>query len=297
MPVIKLNEGLERLKFRANEDISNKLHYIRTNTGSPYNCLSGLSSFCKAKALLSWYQDNDLKQFQQHAYVSSKVKRMYLQYTPDDWIGAYGHFMALASNNPELIHWFSQCTLDNLSTYQKTIHRNNVGSPIYHAFQAILALQGKWQLLGERAEYILANPPGKKMLKYQLDQRFYLALAQGDVTVMEQVLSEFTSPKVAKVRNFEQAFGLTEHLLSTFAFIYAKIAWLHGYQVQVDSSLLPMEWLPMTPLVKYKDEFDFMAEYDIFKPFSGEFKSRSPVPKGQKMIDIITDSNPGQKLP
>lgn len=297
MPTINFNKGIEVLQFESSEDITNKLKYIRTNTGSPYNCLFGLSDYFKAKALLAWYQDNDLYQFQQQAYSAAKVQRMYLQYTPDDWIGGYGHFMALASNSPTLIHWFSQCTGNNFRTYQKKIFRNNIGSPEYHAFQAILALQGKWQLLGERAEYILANPPGKKMLKYQLDQRFYLALAKGDITSMEQILSEFTSPKVAKVRNFEQAFSLTEHLLSTFAFIYAKIAWLHGYQVQVDSPWLPMEWLPMTPLSEYKDEFDFIAEYEVFKPFTREYEHWSPVPIGEKMIDITIDSNPGQKLP
>jgi|GEM_PF-591440 len=297
MPTIDFNKGIARATFIANEDIKNKLHYIRTNTGSPYNCLFGLSGYFKAKALLAWYQDKDINQFQQHAYSSAKIQRMYLQYTPDDWIGAYGHFMPLASNAPDIIHWFSQCTIGNFRTYQKTIFRNNIGSPEFHAFQAILALQGKWQLLGERAEYILANPPGKKMLKYQLDQKFYLALAKGNLTDMEQILSEFVSPKIARVRNFEQAFVLTENLLSTFAFIYAKIAWLHGYQVQIESPWLPMEWLPMQPLANYHNEFDFIEEFEIFRPFTGEFAHLSPVPLGKEMVNITTDSNPAQKLP
>ncbi|WP_394393522.1 hypothetical protein [Shewanella woodyi] len=87
--------------------------------------------------------------------------------------------------------------------------------------QAILAMQGKWELLGERAEYILANPPGKRMAKYQIDQEFYLALAKGDVPAMEQALHTLTVTKT-KIRNFDGALGLTEHLMSMFGFIYAK---------------------------------------------------------------------------
>ncbi|MFP3565314.1 Imm49 family immunity protein [Paraburkholderia sp. SIMBA_030] len=106
------------------------------------------------------------------------------------------------------------------------------------------------------------------MKKYEIDHRFYLALSRKDVPGMEAVLQELTSPKVSKVRNVEQAFGFTEKLIATHAVIYAKIAWRHGFQVNVDTPWIPQEWLPITPLADYVDPYDFMSRVEISGPLS-----------------------------
>lgn len=51
-----------------------------------------------------------------------------------------------------------------------------------------------------------------------------------------------------------------------FAVVYAKIAWLHGHQVQVSSPYVPKEWLPIAPLPKYEEAFAFMTESDDSMP-------------------------------
>jgi len=85
---------------------------------------------------------------------------------------------------------------------------------------------------------------------------------------MEAVLNELTSPKVARVRNFEPAFGLTENLIATHATIYAKIAWRHGYEVEVDSPWVPKEWLPIAPVASYEDPWPFMQSFDSISPLT-----------------------------
>ena len=40
----------------------------------------------------------------------------------------------------------------------------------------------------------------------------------------------------------------------------AKLAWLKGIQVEIDSSLVPKELLPIRPLEKYEDRYDFLKE-------------------------------------
>ncbi|AGQ05926.1 hypothetical protein BJAB0715_01280 [Acinetobacter baumannii BJAB0715] len=37
-------------------------------------------------------------------------------------------------------------------------------------------------------------------------------------------MTELTSPKIVKVRNFEFAFTFTEHFIATHAVIYSKLA-------------------------------------------------------------------------
>ncbi|CAG2271366.1 hypothetical protein BCCR75502_01618 [Burkholderia sola] len=80
---------------------------------------------------------------------------------------------------------------------------------------------------------------------------------------MEATLQELTSPKVAKVRNAEHAFGFTEKLIGTHAVIYAKIAWRHGLRVRVDTPWIPEEWLPIEPLDNYLDPYEFMGNFKV----------------------------------
>lgn len=286
MAKICTETGMQRLHARADENMSGELNAIRHTPKARQGCLVGLSSHYKAKALLAWFQDKDLLQLKQDAYTSAKLSRMTYQRGTGIWTGAFSHFMPLVSDNEALIDWHSQYISPLYRVTGGKAVRNRVGCPEYHAFQALLALQGKWDLLGKRAEYILANPPGKKMLKYQLDQEFYLALAKGDTIAMEQALATLTGPK-AKIRNFDGALGLTEHLMSLFGFIYAKMAWRAGYEVQVDSPYLPMEWLPTTPLAEYTQAHDFLAEFDIYQPFEdADCVHQSPVLDKHQAIDI-----------
>jgi hypothetical protein len=41
--------------------------------------------------------------------------------------------------------------------------------------------------------------------------------------------------------------------------IYAKIAWLHGHEVRVDSPYVPAQWLPLEPLPHYDPVYRFLA--------------------------------------
>ena len=53
--------------------------------------------------------------------------------------------------------------------------------------------------------------------------------------------------------------GYMADLVSSAAVIYAKIAWLHGHEVRVNSPYIPEEWLPCTPLDRYDAHYSFLA--------------------------------------
>ncbi|WP_281214070.1 Imm49 family immunity protein [Shewanella insulae] len=128
------------------------------------------------------------------------------------------------------------------------------------------------------------------MARYQIDQEFYLALAKGDMVGMEQALHTLTVP-LAKFRNFDGALVLTQHLMSMFGYIYAKIAWRAGYQVQVDSPYLPMEWLALEGLPHY-EELDITQGFDLFQPFDEEYAALSPVADPIQRFDVTLGSRP-----
>lgn len=98
------------------------------------------------------------------------------------------------------------------------------------------------------------------MQTYLTDYAFYAALAEGNSEKMQTALYQLLDTKKFNARrNWEN--GYTQDLIYTCVIIYAKLAWYHGYQIEVDSPYVPKEWLDMTPLPEYQDEFPFLLQY------------------------------------
>ncbi|MDO7536800.1 Imm49 family immunity protein [Acinetobacter pittii] len=257
-----------------NENTVSLVDYITNNKGDVPFCIGMLGSYAEANAMVSWFRDKDLIAFKQWCFIAAKLNRMMFQFDTIEWFPAYKHLYALLSDNEEIISWYSQhrVSYDRQGSMKD---RDNPRKPDFHGYQLILALNHEWDKLSERCELILQTDL-KKDKKYLIDHRFYLALVNGDKSEMENVLNELTSPKIAKVRNFEFAFTFTEHFIATHAVIYTKLAWRNGYQLNIDTPWIPKEWLPVEPLLEYPEPWEFMREFDIFTPFDDEWKAWSP---------------------
>ena len=266
-----VQRGIEHVGDRwADRAIS----YLNEGKGSREGCLSGVLSHAEAQSLMAWFRKRDLFCYKQWAYVAAKTQRMCFQIEPGAWFPTYKHLYALLSDNEDMVKWYRQhkvsyCLEDEIK------NKDNPRKATFHGYQIILALNGEWELLERRCEQILSANLNKDR-KYLIDHRFYLALARGEKAEMESVLNELTSPKIARVRNFEPAFAFTENLIATHATIYAKIAWRYGYEIEVDSPWVPKEWLPVQPLEKYEDPWPFMQDFDLYQPFDGGWAPWSP---------------------
>ncbi|MEG0407135.1 MAG: Imm49 family immunity protein [Acinetobacter sp.] len=288
MSDLKNNEALQKALAHViqhaeyREDIQVKIDYITQQKGDIEFCTRRLRSYSEANAMVSWFRDGDLIAFKQWCYIAAKLNRMVIQFDPIEWFPAYEHLYALLSDNEEIISWYAKHRL-SYDRQGSIKDRDNPRKPDFHGYQLILALNHEWELLRERCELILSTEL-KKDRKYLIDHRFYLALANGDKTEMENVLTELTSSKISKIRNHEFAFTFTEHFISTFAVIYAKLAWRNGYQLDIDMPWIPKEWLPIQRLDEYLEPWDFMKKFDLWTPFDEECADWSP----QKVIDSYT---------
>lgn len=261
-----------------NDNVERSIHLITNKEGDYTFFLRILRGFCEANATVAWFEKRDLIEFKQWAFLASKLQRILLQYRPNEWFPAYKLFYTVLSDNTELISWYKQFQLPFCSSPSDIKDRDNPKQPDFHAYQALLALNGEWDELRQRCELILSTDL-KKDKKYLIDHRFYLALANGDKTEMENVLKELTSPKIARVRNYEMAFAFTEHFISTFATLYAKLAWMWGYELEIDTPFIPKAWLPIAPLETYPEPWDFMKEFEIFTPLDAPWTEFSPKKK------------------
>ncbi|MFQ3171303.1 MAG: hypothetical protein ACI9DG_001337 [Oleispira sp.] len=233
--------------------------------------LSNLNDHFTSLAMKSFYQENSLNQCKAAAYNSAIADRMVLQDKPYPRGSAYPHKLLcpLLSDNKAIIHWYGQFFLPVLRFDFKKQPAFQVPCQAEHyTVQMGHAILGNWQQLADNCELALAESPKKRKL-FQIDYAFLYALAKGDVPAMETALAELVAPKVRVNRQKELGFGLTEKLMYGWGVILAKLAWYHGYEVDVDSPWVPKELLPFKPLpdTEYHSGIDFMDDFDIFTPF------------------------------
>ena len=225
-----VKRGVEHVGDRWNQQA---VDYLNAGNGDRLGCLEVLLCNVEARSLMSWFKSRDLRGSKQWAYLAAKTQRMIFQIKPWRWFPAYEHLYALLSDHEELIDWYSRHRLpfyiQDEERGNEALNKDDPALVTFHSYQALLALQGRWEDVHRRCEQILSLPETADGREFLVDHRFYLALAEGDRGGMEAALNQLASPEMARVRNSGVAFGLTRNLIATHATIYAKIAWRHGY--------------------------------------------------------------------
>lgn len=215
--------------------------------------------------MVAWYHEGDLVSLKNWCYVRAKLEFILMQppYSETGGSAAYENralhgFFYIISEHADLIDWYSK--LDSVFDVRRI---NNPKLFDFWTEQFFIALRGEWDILAERCELILANPPStSREKKFLIDHRFYLALARGEILEMKSIIEELVTEKMLKKRAALEG-GFTAGLICTPALLYSKLAWRWGYQIEVDSPYIPKRWLPVEPLAQYTDPFDFMRQYNV----------------------------------
>jgi Immunity protein 49 len=218
----------------------------------------GLEQHALAGAMLAWFDQKDVHALKNWAYVSGKLTQWWFP-LEKQYFGSMAVFvrllMPLLSNDTPLIQWFATHDSDPIIDLRRAEDSRTID---FQAYQAIVALRGDWPRLVNRCKALLTTPTKSSNLKkFTIDNEFYRTLAKGDIAGMEAALREIASPKIVRQRSNDGS-GFTQDLISSYAVIYAKIAWRHGYKVKVDSPYVPAEWLPNDPLDSYDNHYAFL---------------------------------------
>jgi hypothetical protein len=254
---------VRHIKGHMDVDCSNLIFNLEHNKGSPSGSAGLLESNAEARAMHAWFAQRNLSATKQWAYVSAKLCQLVYQFRLTEHgktftYGPVGKMLtlrkALLSDNDVVIGWFANF---DEAYDQRRIEDHKTSD--FMAYQTIVALRGDWPRLLARSQAVLADPPGaSREKKYLSDHQFFFALAQGDVEGMQNALCRLLTPRALAAR-YDHESGFTADLVSSYAFIYAKIAWRHGYEVKVDSPFLPPEWLPRAPLQQYDNYYSFLG--------------------------------------
>ena len=283
---------LEHVRSNAKpETVEKCLAAYRKMQGNPriVNSINRLSSYYRASALLAWFDQEDLGEFRRLSWLSSMVKRASLQISGVS-LGGFkiiDMMYCMMPNEKSISHWASQYLANDFFDIKKSGAACNDPSVwFFNWLQLKLALQGDWDALVARADFFLSNPPKTGVL-YRIDSLFYKALAEGDTGKMEELLEELVSPKVNKIRGFEETFSFEQGIISPWGVMLSKVAWMHGHEVDIKTPSIPSEWLPNDPLPSYEMELEEFKGLDVFSsleardiPTLGDLSRWSPRPLG-----------------
>jgi hypothetical protein len=226
--------------------IIDKIRYRRKPL-SLANCYSSLGDDHVSIAVSSYFIEGDVKSFKQNLHVATllKISAVHAQDYQRFMVGTEV-FYALLSDNPVLI--------DTVSRMKPAYFTETRGNPLHYAFLVHmyqLAILGEYELLQSKVERLAKNGRKKDRKLPAQGKDFFSLLMQADKQGLEDLIAQR-----ALVKGND---ALTEDFMCFEGTIEAKICWLKGIKVQVDSDLLPMALMPHEPLNNYDDVYDFLA--------------------------------------
>lgn len=198
----------------------------------------------------------------QHFYTASLLDELRINKFNEDQlsfgIGFTGY--PLLSDNEELIKRYSQLRYqawgrmpgmdENVLKGKSDVWCNTV------QFFMVNDIQGVERNLNIIETLTLPKLP-KNQQELKIDYAFYKALLAKDKAKCEALLEQLVSPKIHKKRNIND---IHAQYVSFPALGYAKLAWRQGVEVEVNSSLVPKEILPIEPLDNYEIPYDFLKD-------------------------------------
>ncbi|MFT5717875.1 MAG: hypothetical protein ACI9T7_002073 [Oleiphilaceae bacterium] len=260
-----IEDGLDWIKARA--DIksievcaTNSEEFLKGGTKSASGPLLVLKGMYQVFALQSWFIHKDIKKLQDNAFQASLVARRWYQLKPFATPAANGQNLLypLLSGDSELLHWHGQFQLAN---FVGKASFNNIKKNEFQSVQLRLALNNEWELLVDRSK--LFNNTEKKTKKlYEHHNRFYIALADGNISKMEESIFEISSKKNNHKLNAD--FPIESRFISTWGVMLARLAFVKGYRLNVDSPWISSELVTSPIDNSYISNHKFLNSFDIF---------------------------------
>ena len=249
--IIKTKEELNKKWFDITSENPNELK----NTGLGFR-------FLEIDYAIKAIKDKDFQKAKQHFYTASLIDEICIGKFNDNQLsyGLRSTCYPILSDNEELIQRYAKLRYqpwgkmkgmdENILLGKSDIWSNTIQFFMVNDNEGI-----------ERNLNIIETKTLSKLPKNQkgliIDYEFYKALYMGDKAQMEEVLEKLVSPKVHKKRSFNE---LHAQYISLLALGYAKLAWRKGIEVEVNTSLIPKELLPVQPNEKYEIPYDFLKE-------------------------------------
>ena len=209
-------------------------------------CYSSLGGDHLTLGVYDYFIDGKLDSFKQHLHVACKLELSaialdsYQRFSTGSEI-----FYALFTDNAELI--------DTMARLEPKYFMSARDNPLYPQFTVHmwqLVILGDHEVLQAKVEKLAKNGRKADRKLTAEGKDFFSLLMRGEKQGLEDLIYQHALIKSAD--------PLTEDFMSFLGCLEAKLCWLKGIPVQIDSPLVPMELMPVKPLEHYDDVYDFL---------------------------------------
>lgn len=208
--------------------------------------LLDIANFHKATGIHAFFsqkKENDLKQ---NFYVVSKLILSAIgQKGGSDFEVGNEFFYALLSDSPQVIN-----EMASVETPELLNDRHNPLKSRFKVHMWQLVILGDYDALRLKVEKLAKNGRKEDRELASAGNDFFTLLMKSDKQGLEELIQ-----KHARIRSSDP---LTEGFLSFLGTLEAKLCWLKGIPVQIDSPLVPMALMPVSPLSHYDDVYEFL---------------------------------------
>lgn len=257
----KFNEKLEHLIKRVDlyKEVENDyLKRIEEKNGDCQYCMRSLGRIYITVASKEIVVDKDIESFRKNIYVYSKLNlmgtdtRAYLAWKKINL------FCILMSNNKDFLDFILR-NFDIIG-YEKEKYKKSEAD-FYLMRTILLALKGDWEEIIKRADFYSANPSKETGFKYfPLEFGFLRALAEKDIEKMKENVNAMLEPKVARQMMYDESIFFYLHI---YVLLYLKIASYYGFDLKIESDIVPKELIDSTPAKEYPEPYEFMKKFDL----------------------------------
>ena len=253
MKKLSIDEINNHLKMGADSYLEDKnilIDNIKNDTSRLYSLNVDVCSY----GMYQFFVKKNIEEAKQYFYLSGKLTVYDILLNNEKLHRPIEEKIAflLISDNKKLIEQFSKV---RQSTYDSDIKEFLTINP---SVQAIL--RDDWEHLKELIGYLKYNVENTRGWKqYQADLMFFESFLEDDSKKMKEAIL-LLATKYHK-RRYDML--LYRELIAIPALGYAKLAYIKGYELDIDNPLIPKELLPIKPNKEYWD-FDFMKE-GVFK--------------------------------
>ena len=259
----KFNEKLEHLIKRVDlyKEVENDyLKRIEEKNGDCQYCMRSLGRIYITVASKELVVDKDIESFRKNIYVYSKLNlmgtdtRAYLAWKKMNL------FCVLMSNNKDFLDFILR-TFDIIGHEKEKYKKSE--ADFYLMRTILLALKGDWEEVIKRADFYTANPSKETDFKYfPLEFGFLKALAEKNIEKMKENINAMLEPKVARQMMYDESIFF-DFYLHTHVLLYLKIASYYGFDLEIESDIVPKELIDNTPAKEYPEPYEFMKKFDL----------------------------------
>lgn len=259
----KFNEKLEHLLESMEsliDDESDNLKRIEEKKGNCLYCIKELGRIYETTASKALLVDKDIESFKKNIYIYSKL------YLMGNDTRAYlacvrmHLFCILMSNNKDFLDFILR-TFDIIGHEKEKYKKSE--ADFYLMRTILLAIKGNWEEVIARADFYSANPSKETDFKYfPLEFGFLKALAEKNIEKMKENINAMLDPKVARQMMYDESIFF-DFYLHTHVLLYLKIASYYGFDLKIESDIVPKELIDNTPAKEYPEPYEFMKKFDL----------------------------------